>query len=281
MSGGRTASSGPDSALAQALGRWRGGFATVSVLAALFLLLPILVILPISFTSASFLTWPPEGFSLRWYERILQSPVWTDAFWYSVRIALFGAIVATVGGTAAALGVRRLTSGRASWLRTAFVAPVVLPYIVYGLGLFNLFDSLRVIGSSWPIVVGQAVLAFPVVFVAVSAALAQVGSPLSRAASSLGARWPTIVWRIELPMIRLTIAAAFIFAFAFCFDEVLVAIFLAGPEAPTFPLQIYTSARESASPEIAAASTLVMAMALLSFAFSGLLLRRTSRRQGA
>jgi len=267
-----------DDALVAAVGRWRHVFAGASVVTALFLLLPIVVILPIPFSEGEFLSWPPKGFSFRWYDRILTDPVWTGAFWMSVRIALFAAALATLAGASAALAMRRLPAGRASWLRTLFVAPVVLPCVVYALGLYNVFDALRVIGATWPIVVGQSVLAFPIVFVAVSAALASVGGGLTRAASSLGARWPVIVWRVELPMVRPNIAAAFIFAFAFCFDEVVVALFLAGPAAPTFPLQIFTSARESASPDIAAASGLVITVALVSFALSGALLRHASRK---
>jgi putative spermidine/putrescine transport system permease protein len=267
-----------DQALRTAVGRWRHLFAGTSIVTALFLLLPIVVILPISFTKGEFLSWPPQGFSFRWYDEIVHDPVWTGAFWTSVRIAFFAATVATLAGTSAALALRRMPSGRASWLRTLFVAPVVLPYVVFALGLYNVFDDLRVIGATWPIVVGQAVLAFPIVFVVMSSALSSVGGALTRAASSLGARWPMIVWSVELPMVRLNMAAAFIFAFAFCFDEVVVALFLAGPATPTFPLQIFTSARESASPDIAAASTLVMSVALVSFALSGVLLRRASRK---
>jgi putative spermidine/putrescine transport system permease protein len=267
-----------DDALASALGGWRRPFAVAGVLVAVFLLIPVLAILPISFSDSAFLVWPPEGFTLRWYETILSDPLWTSAFWTSIRIALFAAVLATVAGTAAALAVRRLPPRSASWMRTLFVAPVVLPYVVYALGLFNLFDALRVIGAEWPIIVGQAVLAFPIVFVVMSAALTRVGGALTRAASSLGARWPEIVWRVELPMVRLNILAGFIFAFAFCFDEVVVALFLAPPDAPTFPLKIFTSARESSSPDIAAASTLVMSVALLSFALSGIVLRRAVRK---
>jgi putative spermidine/putrescine transport system permease protein len=267
-----------DQALRRAVGRWRHLFTGASLVTALFLLLPILVILPISFTEGEFLSWPPEGFSFRWYDQIVHDPTWTGAFWTSVRVAFFSAAVATIAGTSAALAMRRMTSRRASWMRTLFVAPVVLPYVVFALGLYNLFDSLRVIGQTWTIVVGQAVLAFPIVFVVMSSALASVGGALTRAAASLGARWPAVVWHVELPMVRLNMAAAFIFAFAFCFDEVVVALFLAGPATPTFPLQIFTSARESASPDIAAASALVMTVALVSFALSGVLLRRASRK---
>lgn len=257
---------------------WRRVGVLAGVAVALFLLLPIAVILPTSITTSEFIDLPRHGASLRWFREITSDPAWTSAFWISVRLAFFAALMATVLGTAAALGLRRLRRGQGV-LSGIMIAPLVLPIVVYALGLFNVLDALAVsLDATWPIAVGQAVLAFPLVFVAVSAGLAGGDPTLARAAESLGARWPTVVWRIELPPIRANIAMAALFAFAFCFDEVIVALFLASPSSTTLPVQIFTSARESISPAIAAASTVVMAVALLLAAVLGTLSSRTRRK---
>lgn len=264
--------------LGQAYGRLRVLNVAAGVLVAFYLLLPIAVILPTAFTKGDFIQLPRDGLSLRWFREILTDPAWTSSLLLSFRIALVAALIATTLGTAAALGVRRLTLGRGA-LTVLMISPLVLPYVVYALGLFDLVSRLAVaIESTWPIAVGQAVLAFPIVFVAVSAGLAAVDPTLPRAAESLGARWHTVVWHVELPAIRTSIGAAGVFSFAFCFDQVEVALFLAAPTSTTLPVQIFSSAREDISPAIGAASTLVMAVAFLLAALFVLLFVRTRRQ---
>lgn len=258
--------------------RLRACVVAVACLLGLFLLLPLLVIFPTSVSEEPFLSFPPEGFSSRWYEEVLEDPVWRDAVWYSVRVALASSCLATFVGTCAALGLRRLSRGGRA-LRTLFIAPMVLPYVVYAFGLYQVFDTLRLIGSWWPLVVGQACLAYPIVFVAVSARLGSIDPALFRASASLGAAWPTTVRRIELPLIKGSIAAGFIFSFAFSFDELVVALFIGGAEQVTLPVQIFRSTEESASPEIAAISTLVTVLALVVIGCSVVGLRRGARRK--
>jgi putative spermidine/putrescine transport system permease protein len=263
--------------LQDAAGPWRRVGVLAGVLVACFLLLPIAVILPTSVTTSEFIDLPRHGISLRWFDQILHDPAWTGAFWLSVRLAFFAALIATVLGTAAALGLGRLRRGRAV-LSGVMIAPLVLPYVVYALGLYNVLDDLAVaLDATWPIAVGQAVLAFPIVFVAVAGGLAGADPTLARAAESLGAGWPTVVWRVEIPPIRPNIAIAGLFAFTFCFDEVVVALFLSSPSSATLPVQIFTSARDSISPAIAAASTMVMGIALVVAAVIGLLSTRARR----
>jgi putative spermidine/putrescine transport system permease protein len=243
-----------------------------------FLLLPLLTIFPTSVTSASFLSFPPKGFSTRWYEAVLSDPVWRDSIWYSIRIALASAALATVTGTSAALGARRLRSGSRA-LRTFFLAPIVFPGIVYVFGLYQMFDTLRMIGMTLPIVVGQACLAFPVVFMVVFASLSAINPALFRASESLGAGWLTTVLRIELPLLKLSIVGAFIFAFAASFDELMVALFVGGFEQVTLPVEIFRATKESAAPDIAAVSALVTVGALVIIGLCMTMLRRGLKRQ--
>jgi putative spermidine/putrescine transport system permease protein len=267
-----------EEALRVATGGWRNVFLAGGLAAAVFLLLPIAVIVPTAFSDGNFLGFPPDGLSLRWFEEVTSDPVWTSAFWTSAKLAAGAAAIATVVGTLAALAVRRL-GPRGRLLRACFIAPLVLPYIVYALGLYNVFDGLRMLGQSWTIAVGQAALAFPIVFVAVSAGLAAVDPALARAAASLGARWPRIVLRIELPLALPSVVAAALFAFAFSFDEVVVALFLADPASTTLPVQMFTSVQESVTPAVAAASTVVMALALaIAGVGTSIVVRRATRK---
>jgi putative spermidine/putrescine transport system permease protein len=254
--------------LVPAIGRWRLPISALSLVAAAFLLLPIIVIVPASFSSGSFLTWPPQGFSTMWYGSVRSDPDWQAAFEVSLRVAGEAAVAATVAGLLAALALRRITGRPRAFLRTLFIAPLVLPVVVYALGLFDLFSRLGVFGRTWTIVVGQAVLAFPVTYVMLSAALAAVDPAITRAAASLGARWPMIVLRVEAPLVRGAIIAAAIVAFGFCFDEVVIALFLSNPTTRTLPVAIFQAALDSASPAVAAVSGYVMLIALLTMALA-------------
>lgn len=264
--------------LAPHVGRWRLALVAIALVLAAFLMVPGLMILVASLSGGNFLAFPPDGLSLRWYRTLLDDGAWQDAFWTSVRIAAGGAALATVTGTLAALGLRRLASG-ARVLRPAFIAPIALPYIVYVLGLYNVFDALRVLGASWPIMLGQGVLAFPVVFVTVDAMLASVDRRISDAAASLGAGWPVVVARVELPLVAPAVIASALFAFSFCFDEAVIALFLSGPETVTYPVKIFSSARESVSPVVAAASSAVTLLVLALAGFFAVLMRRATARR--
>jgi putative spermidine/putrescine transport system permease protein len=116
--------------------------------------------------------------------------------------------------------------------------------------------------SNVPVAIGQAVLAFPLVFVIVSAGLAAIDPRITDAAATLGARWPMVVWKVELPLIKTSIIAAVLFAFSFTFDEVVMALLMSPPGNFTLPVQIFRAARESISPELSAASTYIVMMAI-------------------
>jgi putative spermidine/putrescine transport system permease protein len=266
-------------ALHAALGpRLRVPITVLSILIGAFLLFPIGIVISTSFTAGFFLTFPPEGFSTRWYSAILDNPEWTKPFWTSIRVALFATTLATVVGTCAALGMRRAVRGRRS-LSAIMVAPVTLPLLAYALGLYDLFNRWPIFeGTNVPVVLGQAVVAFPLVYVIVLAGLAAVDRRVTDAASTLGARWPMIVWKIELPLIRNNIIVAALFAFTISFDEAVIALIMSPPESMTLPVQMFRAARESISPELAAASTIVMALAVVVLALGAVIERHGLKR---
>jgi putative spermidine/putrescine transport system permease protein len=266
-------------ALRESLPRSRGWFVAVGVLIGVFLLVPLAAILPLAFTSSQFLVFPPEGFSWQWFRTLLSDPGWTASISNSVKVAGGAAVLATVTGTSAALAVRRLSGGR-RLVRTTLLAPMVMPQLVLALGLYLTYRTIAGGTSLLVLTLGQATIAMPLVFVTVSAGLAAVDPALSRAAQSLGYRWPAIVRRVELPLVSRSVVSGAILAFAVCFDEAVLAFFLAPPATQTLPVKIWTSASESASPTIAAASALVIAVAVTLLAVVAVLQSRP-RTSGA
>ena len=246
-------------ALREALGGYRTALVVLGALLALFLLVPLLVILPQAFSSGLFFKFPPPGFSSQWFDTVVNDPLWRDSFARSLVTAAAGAVLATAAGTFAALGLRRL-GPRGRLLRALFLAPLVIPQLVLAIGIFVARDDLGLGTSLWTLVIGQTVLAFPVVVVVASAGLSSVDPALSRASASLGHRWPSTLLRIELPLISRSILSAFVLAFALCFDEAVLAYFLAPPGKATLPTQLWLASTENASPAIAAVSTIVMGL---------------------
>jgi putative spermidine/putrescine transport system permease protein len=249
-------------ALRQSLG-WLSRVNGVAVgLVAVYLLAPILIVFPMSLTRSMFLTWPPDVVSLNWFTALLEDDAWTGAFWRSIKIAVPVALFSTVLGTAAAVGLAYTTRWRRP-LQTLFVAPLILPVITYALGLYDVSERFGMVGSVWPVIIGQAMLAMPLVVIVVSAGLAGRDPTLPRAAASLGASWARLLWTVELPLVRGSVLAGFLLAFAYSFDEIIVAYFLSPPGGGTLPVEILASTQDSASPIVAAASVLVIGVATL------------------
>jgi putative spermidine/putrescine transport system permease protein len=266
------------------LGLGRIPFIVLGIVAAVFLLLPMLIIVPTSWSSSQLLEFPPPGFSLQWYERMFDDPTWTDAIRTSLRIALQASVLATIAGTAAALGMRRIAGtpwGRV--LRSLFILPLAIPYISYALGVYNIFDrvSYDTLNTTLPLILAQALISFPLVYVVVAGALSGIDPRLGRAAATLGARWPRIVMRIELPLIWPAILGGWLFAFALCFDEAVLAIFLAPIEQVTLAQQLFRSAQETAEPTLSAVSTFITLAAVFVLGIASMLVARAAARAQA
>ena len=247
----------------------------VSVLGALvavFLLAPMLIILPVGLSANTFLRFPPSALSTRWFEEIFSDPAWRAGVVQSVKVAVVATVLAVVGGTCAALALRRLRRGRRV-VRTALIAPMVIPQLVLALGLYLGVRDLGGTAGIATLMLGQAVLATPLVYLTVTAGLSAVDPALSRAAHGLGHRWPSVLIRVELPLVSRTIAGASVLAFGLCFDESVLAYYLSPPGQETLPTRIWLAASQQASPVIAAVSTLVIGLAIalmgLSVALTG------------
>lgn len=265
--------------LRSALGSvWSWGLSVAAVLIMVFLLVPLLILVPVAFTSDPLLTWPPHLWSLQWFEEFFDSESWTGSLARSFQLALPAALLATALGVLGALGTAYARTGR-KVTQVLFLAPLVLPVITYALGVYETSRQFGLQDSYLPVIAGQAMLAMPMVFLIASAALAERDPALPLAAASLGARWWVIVARVELPLISQAAFAGLVIAFATVFDEIIIAYFLLPPGFGTLPVEILASTRDSADPTIAAASLVVIAVASTMGAlvlFSNLMRRRRS-----
>lgn len=259
------------------LGLSRGVFMVLGIALGVFLILPLLVIVPTSWTGGQLVEFPPHGFSFQWYEQVFEGSQWTETFWVSVKVAFFGSVIATVLGTGIALGMRRLVRGRGTRVaQSLFILPLAIPYVSYALGLYQLVNKLPASLNETliPLILAESVIAMPLVYVVIAGALANVDPRLGRAASTMGARWPTILWRIDLPLIKMALIAGFIFAFATIFDEATLALFLAPVTEITLAQQLYRSAAESVAPTLSAVSTMITLLAILVLGVGTLFSRR-------
>lgn len=229
----------------------------------LFLILPVLVIIPLSFNGGSFLTFPLEGISLRWYRQLFASENWMTAIRNSFLIAVATTALATALGTTAAIGMQRLPGKLKMAMQMFITSPVIVPVIISATGLYFLYAPIGLNNSLPGLVLSHTVLAVPFVVITVAATLEGFDMNLMRAAASSGAPPVLAFRRIMLPLIAPGVISGGLFAFALSFDDIVMAIFLAGPRQRTIPLQMFNGVREEINPTIAAAATILVILSIL------------------
>ncbi len=275
----REAILGPGSARStQGAARLLLWIASLAVIA--FLCLPSLFVIPVSFTAGSFIEFPPQGFSLRWYQTYLGSSAWVDATFRSLVVGLATAGAATILGAAAAFAlVRKPVFGRGAILALA-LAPLVVPRIIIAVALFYLYARLGLLGSNFGLVLGHTVLAVPYVLITVMAVLKTYDERLDQAARTLGASaWQTLYY-ITLPQIRPGIIAAFLFAFITSFDDLTIALFVSGGKTATLPKQMWNDLLLQVNPTLAAVSTVILVFVTIFIILAETLRRRAVAHAG-
>ncbi|WP_313505348.1 ABC transporter permease [Stutzerimonas kunmingensis] len=241
---------------------WCYALRILCALVLLFLIVPVLVIVPLSFNSGSFLVYPLQGFSMRWYEALFSSADWMRSLKNSMLIAPAATFLAVVLGTLAAVGLTRAEFRGKALLMTILISPMVVPVVIIGVASYLFFAPLGMGNSYLSLILVHAVLGVPFVIITVSATLQGFNYNLVRAAASLGASPLTAFFRVTLPLIAPGVISGALFAFATSFDEVVVTLFLAGPEQITLPRQMFSGIRENLSPTIAAAATLLIGFSI-------------------
>ena len=247
----------------------------------MFLIIPILVIVPLSFNAGSFLSYPLSGFSLRWYREFFSSNDWMPALLNSLKIAPAATLLATVLGTLASVGLSRGEFRGKALVMAIMISPMVAPVVIVAVGMYFFFASWGLLNSYLGLVIAHAVLGVPFVVITVNATLEGYDRNYTRAAASLGATPWYGFKRVTLPLIAPGVLSGALFAFATSFDEVVVTLFLASPTQRTLPMQMFAGIKENLNPTIAAAATMMVLCALLLLLAMEVLRRRTERLRGA
>jgi putative spermidine/putrescine transport system permease protein len=229
-----------------------------------FLLLPAVVVAAASFTESKSLQFPPEGFSLKWYEAALNDEGLVDAFWFSVKLALVTGIIATVLGTLVAFALVRFTFPGKHALEAFAMGPLTLPRVVLGLSMLQVFGQIGIGSSFWTLLSGHVLIATPFAIRLVTAGLGGVGRTYERAAMSLGASYPSTLRHVTLPMAKTGIVGAFVFASIVSFEDVAMTIFLSGIGTTTVPVKLYTYTEFHNTPLLTAVSTILVLAGFLS-----------------
>ncbi len=242
---------------------WFYAFRVICGLVLLFLILPVLVMIPLSFNEGSLLVYPLTGFSLQWYRDFFQSPEWTLALKNSIIVAPGATLIAVTLGTLASIGLTRANFPFKSTLMSILISPMVVPIVIVGVSSYLFFAPLGWTNNYLTLICVHAALGVPFVIITVSATLQGYNKNLSRAAASLGADPVTTFFKVTLPLIASGVTSGALFAFATSFDEVVVTLFLAGPQQTTLPRQMFSGIRENISPTIAAVATLLIVFSVV------------------
>jgi putative spermidine/putrescine transport system permease protein len=238
--------------------RWvLGGF---GVVVALYLLLPIVFIVLLSFGSSRWLAFPPPDWTLRWYAEFFLDSRWLSSIFVSLRIALVVAILSTLVGFMAAFAVVRGRFRGQAVVRAFLLTPMVLPVVVLAVGLYALLLRLGLNGTFFGLVVAHLVIALPFSVIVIANSLVSFDKSIEDAAIICGASPLQARLKVTLPSIRLGVGAALIFSFLASWDEVVLAIFMSSPHLQTFPVRIWTTLQQDLTPVAAAASSLIIGL---------------------
>ncbi|MGN9910249.1 ABC transporter permease subunit [Phytohabitans sp. LJ34] len=229
-------------------------------LVAVLLVAPTLVVIPMSFSSGRTFQFPPNGWSLQWYERLFTSPEWTAAIFNSIQAGLITALLATVLGTTAALGLMRLSPRWRGALTGFLLSPLIVPHILVALVVFAAFLQVGLNGTLIGIILAHTAMALPFVVIAVTARLQGMDGRLPGVAASLGASPFAAFRKVTFPLLLPGIMSGAVLAFVTSLDEVVIALFLQGPGAVTLPVQMFNSVTVQIDPTISAASSLIVVL---------------------
>lgn len=258
----------------QRMGIGTGVMHAVAALVAVFLIVPVVIIVIVSFGESEYLVFPPEDFSLRWYRQVFGDAEWMSAMWVSVKVATIAATVSTALSIPASLALVRGRLKMKGPMYAFILSPLIVPIIITAIGLYFFFARFMGTGSVAAMGLGHGVLSIPIVTIIITATLQGLDENLDRAALSLGASRLYTLWHVTLPLISPGLIAAFLFAFLLSFDELLIPLFLSGITVQTLSVKIWESIQYELSPVIAAVSAILVAATALVFVLSAVARRR-------
>ncbi len=252
-----------------------------------FLMLPILVIIPLSFNALPYFTFNeemlklnPDAYSLRWYQDMFANEQWIHSIKNSFIIGIAATLLATLLGTLAALGLSRPHMPWRIPIMSLLISPMIVPIIITAAGMFFFYSSVGLSQTTTGIILAHTALGTPFVVITVTATLFGFDTTLMRASANLGATPVQTFFRVVVPMILPGVISGGLFAFVISFDEVVCVIFLAGFEQRTIPRQMWAGIREQISPTILAVATLLIVFSVCMMIVLELLRRRNERLRG-
>lgn len=232
-------------------------------LTALLLLGPLIVVVGASVSASQFVTFPPQGLSLMWYQKVLSSSEYLSAGFVSLNVALLVTATATLVGGAAAIAIHRRQLPGSDVLASIFLSPLVLPTIIYAIGMLMFWSALFGPVSLPVLWIGHTVIAMPYVMRTTLAVLAESDPFLEEAARTMGANRLQRLWFVVVPQCLPGLGAGAFFAFNISFDEAVLSLFLRKPGMTTLPVQIYGQLEFSPDPSVAAVSTIMIALTVV------------------
>lgn len=260
------------------------GIRLLAFLVLAFLMFPILIIIPLSFNvepyfsfTEGMLRFDPAAYSLRWYEQIFTEQRWLLAIRNSFIIGIAAALLATVLGTIAAVGLASPVMPFKRLITALLLSPMIVPVIIIAAGMFFFYTKFNLVSTHLGLIIAHAALGTPFVIITVTATLAGFDRGLYHAAIGMGASPLKAFWDIVIPLIRPGVISGGLFAFVTSFDEVVIVLFLAGPEQRTIPRQMFSGLREQINPTILAVATLLILVSVLLLITLELLRRRSER----
>ncbi|MEH6458095.1 MAG: ABC transporter permease [Cocleimonas sp.] len=266
---------------------WHYTFLTICVLIFCFLIIPILVILPLSFNAQPYFTFTPEmlsfdpaGYSTKWYEAFFNDSNWQAAVKNSLIIAVFSTIISVSLGTLAALGLSQKDFPFKTTIMGILISPMVVPLIISAAGMFFFYARVNLLGTHIGVILAHAALATPFVVIVVTATLTGFDHSLTRAAANLGSSPTNTFFKITVPLITPGVISGALFAFITSFDEVVVVLFLGSVNQRTIPWAMFSGIREEISPTILAVATLLITFSIILLFTVELLRRRGERLRG-
>jgi putative spermidine/putrescine transport system permease protein len=266
---------------------WHYGFRVLCGLIFLFLIMPILVIMPLSFNAEPYFTFnehmlrlEPDAYSIRWYEDIFNNPQWVHSIKNSFIVACFSTLLATTLGTLAALGLSRSYMPYRTAVMGILISPMIVPLIITAAGMYFFYSKIGLAQTYPGLILAHTALGTPFVVITVTATLVGFDHSLTRASASLGADPTRTFFKVIVPLILPGVISGALFAFITSFDEVVVVLFLAGFEQRTIPRQMWAGIREQISPTILAVATLLITFSIVLMSVLEGLRRRNERLRG-
>jgi len=266
---------------------WHFTFRTICGAIFVFLITPILVVMPLSFNAEDFFTFTPEmlrfdpaGYSLKHYEDFFTNDAWQDAMKNSLRIAPVATLLSVTFGTLAAIGLSQPHVPFRRAIMAILISPMIVPLIISAAGMYFFYSRIGLQGTYVGVVLAHAALGIPFVIITVTATLVGFDRSLTRAAANMGANPVTTFFRVQMPLILPGVISGGLFAFITSFDEVVVVLFVGSAGQKTLPWQMFIGLREQISPTILAVATILVAISICLLTVVEMLRRRSERLRG-